>query len=141
MVPGEDRHDHQNYHLGDFTNRSTPTERRCTPRLFERYLKERVYRIEALLIYLAGVEVEGAPCRFCQSDYGPFPLCIISAADGVPSVCANCHWLQNRCTATYTNHRTLADMGWEQVIEGNELQELEEALQALEMQARDLATS
>ena len=63
---------------------------------------ERIDRIEGLLIYLTGVEVDDAPCRFCQADHGPFPLCVMPVANGIPQVCANCRWSKRPCT--FANH-------------------------------------
>ncbi|KAJ5358277.1 Protein of unknown function DUF3716 [Penicillium brevicompactum] len=103
-----------------------------TPSIFSKHIGESLEHIEGVLIYLTGAEVDDAPCRFCLEGNGPFPLCVVSVANGTPSICANCRWASHQCTFCNNNRNDEGIMFRERLFQSDEWFNLEATLDALD---------
>ncbi|KAK9852156.1 hypothetical protein MYU51_008461 [Penicillium brevicompactum] len=103
-----------------------------TPLSFSEEIGQSINHIEAVLIYLTGNEVDDTPCRFCLDGHGPFPICVVSSANGVAKVCANCRWSKRQCTVTTLNRQYMSHMWRERLIETDAWNDFEEAMDALD---------
>ncbi|KAJ5353578.1 Protein of unknown function DUF3716 [Penicillium brevicompactum] len=113
------------------TSKKSPISSVQTSTYFDQELNERIERIEGVLIYLTGAEVDDSPCRFCQADHGPFPLCVIPVANGIPQVCANFRWSMRQCTIATHNRQDWSDIYRERVIDTEAWNNFEQAMDAL----------